>query len=276
MRRVLGKGLRELMGGVEEDSGIREIPIESIVPNPRQPRKVFDDEALSELAESIEQFGLLQPVVVRPLDRDRYELIAGERRLRASKLAGLAKVPALVRSADHQQSLEMALIENLQREDISPLEAAAAYRAFVQEFDLTQEEIAQRVGKSRAAIANSLRLLKLPDQILDSLSEGAITEGHARALLQFETETEQLLMHSRILAKGLTVREVEKQARVSETKSTKSRTPRRTNPLEASLSELLGAQTRIAKSGKGGQIRIDFYDDEDLQRILEILGVELD
>ncbi|MBI3721319.1 MAG: ParB/RepB/Spo0J family partition protein, partial [Fimbriimonas ginsengisoli] len=182
MRRSLGKGIGHLIAG-QIDAHPAEVPIERIVPNGHQPRTTFDGTALAELAASIKAHGVLQPLAVRETSRGSYELIAGERRLRAAALAGLAVVPIVVRDADPKMSLELALVENLQREDIAPLECARAYRELTTRFGLTQEQVAERVGKSRAAVANTLRLLKLPKRILDGLDKGSISEGHARALL---------------------------------------------------------------------------------------------
>ncbi|MGE0002688.1 MAG: ParB/RepB/Spo0J family partition protein, partial [Fimbriimonadaceae bacterium] len=179
MRRALGKGLAQLMG--EEGEGtVHELPVAAVAPSPTQPRQSFDDADLEELADSLRQHGVLQPILVRPVGHDRYEIMAGERRYRAALIAGLATVPVVVKPADARTALEYGLIENVQRVDIAPLEAASAYRRLVSEFGLTQEAVADRVGKSRVAIANTLRLLGLPAEVQDLLATGAITEGHAR------------------------------------------------------------------------------------------------
>ncbi|HWP31117.1 MAG TPA: ParB/RepB/Spo0J family partition protein [Fimbriimonadales bacterium] len=274
MRRVLGKGLAQILGE-QEESEVRQIPIDSIVPNPRQPRKSFDENSLRELADSIRRVGMVQPLLVRLLDKDHYELIAGERRWRAAKLAGLEFVPVVVRAAAGIESLELALIENLQREDISPLEAAEAYRVLIEQEGLTQEEVAQRVGKSRAAVANTLRLLRLPEKIRNSLEAGEISEGHARVLLQFDTESEMLQVHEKILEKKLTVREVEQLARKEQPKAIASRESKAKDPeiarIENLLSEALGTPVKIHRSGKSGSIEISFYSEEDLTRIVDLL-----
>src|SRR5580704_9085673 len=184
MRRALGKGLSQLIAE-QYEGPTNELPVADIVPNSRQPRTVFNDEALEELAASIREYGILQPLIVRPLAEGKHELIAGERRLRAAKLAGLTSVPVIVRSAGNQSSLELALIENLQREDINALESAKAYRRLIDEFGMTQEQVADRVGKSRVSVANTVRLLRLPKRIMEGLEAGFISEGHARALLAF-------------------------------------------------------------------------------------------
>lgn len=278
MRRALGKGLAQLIGESQSE-GTQEVSIDAIVPNPQQPRKRFSDESLQELADSIKEIGVLQPLVVRPLDEGRYELIAGERRLRAAKLAGLTSVPILIRGADRSASLQIALIENVQREDISVLEAAEAYARLVHDFGLTQEEIAQRVGKSRPSIANALRLLKLPVEIREALASGAISEGHARALLQFDTETEMMLAHQQIIEKSLNVRDVEKLARgesEAQVSGTQPKVAKRESEFDTQLSEFFGSPARLIRQGKRGKIEIDFFDDESLSAILDRIGFTRD
>jgi ParB family transcriptional regulator, chromosome partitioning protein len=281
MRRALGKGLSQLIAEQYDGSPL-EASVDSISPNPRQPRTVFNDEGLQELASSIKEFGILQPLVVRPLAEGQYELIAGERRLRAAKLAGLRTVPVTVRAAGQQNSLELALIENIQREDINPMECARAYRRLIDEFGMTQEQVAERVGKSRVAITNTVRLMKLPQRIQGGLEGGRISEGHARALLGFESEAHQLAVYDQILDRGLTVREVERAAKprtgaASAPRSQKSEPAKDPNwqALEEALSIYLGSQVRLQKGEIGGKIVVDFYSDEDLERILDVLGVSL-
>lgn len=278
MRRGLGKGLSQLIGE-QFESNPTEIAVNAIVPNQRQPRSIFADEPLRELAESIKNYGILQPLLVKPLDETTYELIAGERRLRAAKLAGLETVPVLIRPAGSQVSLELALIENVQREDINGLESARAYRRLIDEFALTQEQVAERVGKSRTSVTNSLRLLRLPPKIQTGLSQGTISEGHARALLAIEDEAKQLLLFDEILEKGLNVREVERKAR-NPMKPVKagpsaSGSPAIAHPeirrAEQIFSEKVGAKVQIGQ----GQIRIEYFSDDDLERILTLLGVVL-
>ncbi|MFQ3678727.1 MAG: ParB/RepB/Spo0J family partition protein, partial [Fimbriimonadaceae bacterium] len=279
----LGKGLSQLIGEQAELSQ-NEVAIDAIVPNQRQPRQNFDEEALRELADSIRQVGILQPLVVRPLSEGKYELIAGERRLRAAQLAGLERVPVTIRAAGHQDSLEIALIENVQREDISPLEQARAYRRLIDEFGLTQEQVADKVGKSRTAVANTVRLLRLPPAILEGLQAGKITEGHARALLAIPSEVLQLALYDKILRTGMTVRDVEKAAQAEEVRQpSRRRKPSRADsaadpqwqPLEEAVSTYFGAPTRLIKSEVGGKIEIEFYSDDDLMRILDVLGIHL-
>ncbi len=272
MRRALGKGLSQLIADQFEGAPT-EVALDAIVPNARQPRTAFAEEPLNELAASIREFGILQPLLVRPAGEGRYELIAGERRLRAAKLAGLEVVPILIRSAGGQDSLEIALIENVQREDINAMECARAYRRLVDEFGMTQEQVADRVGKSRAGVTNTLRLLRLPRRVQEGLEAGRITEGHARALLAFGTEPEQLAVFDRIVEQGLSVREVERAARPkpSAVKTVPKQTPK--NPdlaaIEERLSEHFGAPVTIG----GGEIGISYYSEEDLERILQLLGI---
>jgi ParB family chromosome partitioning protein len=278
MRRALGKGLTQLIGEQYDDTPTS-AAIETIEANRWQPRSVFHDEALRELAASMREVGVLQPLVVRPLAEGRYELIAGERRLRAAKLAGLKQVPIIVRPTTDQAALEIALIENIQREDIGPLECARAYRQLMSEFGLTQEMVADKVGKARTTVTNTLRLLRLPPKIQDGLETGRITEGHARALLALDREEQQLALYDHILAKSLNVREVEKLA------SQKPRGPRQIKPtleanpdwvtLEEALSVHLGAPVKLQKSEVGGKIVVEFYSDDDLERIVEGLGFRL-
>ncbi|ARU41048.1 hypothetical protein CCB80_07800 [Armatimonadetes bacterium Uphvl-Ar1] len=284
MRRALGKGLSQLLGEQAEES-TNELPISSIRANTRQPRTQFDQEKLEELAVSIREFGVLQPLIVRPLSDDQFELIAGERRLRASKIAGLKTVPVVIRAASSQASLEIAIIENVQREDITAMECAVAYKRLIEEFDLSQEAVAQRVGKSRASVANTLRLLKLPERIQRGILSEEITEGHARALLMVESPVRQAALFERIIKDGLSVREVERLARASDNprpagpKSEKSKSTPHSDPnwnsLEQGLSEYFGTPVQLQSDKIGGKLSIAFYSDDDLQRILDILGISL-
>ncbi len=284
MRRALGKGLSQLLGDAPEQTS-NSIPISDIKTNPRQPRTQFEVQALEELASSIKEFGILQPLIVRPSTDGKYELIAGERRLRASQIAGLSEVPIIIRTANAQVSLEIALIENVQREDISAMETAAAYHRLSQEFGLSQEQIAQRVGKSRVSISNTLRLLKLPTEIQQAVLEGMLSEGHARTLLMIDSPIRQQSLFNKIVHEGISVREAERLARVSgepnlSTPGSKRKKPEKLRdpnfePLERGLSEYFGSPTRIETAEVGGKLSIDFYSDDDLQRILDILGIHL-
>jgi len=279
MRRALGKGLSQLIAEQFEGAA-NEVAIGAIVPNARQPRTHFDEGALAELAESIKIHGILQPLLVRPMAEGQYELIAGERRLRAAKLAGLTSVPAMIRSADNRNTLEMALIENIQREDINPVECARAYRRLIDEFDMTQDQVSEKVGKSRTAIANTVRLLRLPKRVIEGLEASRITEGHARALLTFENEAQQLAVYDQILDRGLTVREVERAAKpkVAPAPKPKVDEPKgdpNDRALEEALGTFLGAPTKLNRAEVGGKLVIDFYSDDDLDRILESLGFRM-
>ncbi|AIE87878.1 ParB/RepB/Spo0J family partition protein [Fimbriimonas ginsengisoli] len=277
MRRTLGKGLKDLLGEQLEGTA-SDISVDDIEPNARQPRTHFDKEALQELADSIREHGILQPLLVRPRAEGKYELIAGERRLRASKLAGLKTVPVLMRSAGNQNSLELALIENIQRENINPVECARAYRRLIDEFDLTQEQVAEKVGKSRTGVANTVRLLRLPKRIIDGLEGGRISEGHARALLAFDSEPQQLAIYDQIIEKGLTVREVEKASKPREVPRTKAEPPEQ-DPndaaLQDALSTFLGTPTKLVRGEVGGKLVVEFYSDDDLTRVLDVLGFRL-
>ena len=280
--RGLGKGLGALIPELEaENSGpSQEIDIQLITANPYQPRKEFSDEKLTELSESIREHGVIQPLIVRQIN-GKYELIAGERRLRASKLAGLTKVPIVIREMSDESMMEVALVENLQREDLNPIEEAEAYRRLMNEFHLTQEEISKKVGKSRPAIANFLRLLNLPTEIRDDLARGTLTMGHARALLGLKTVEEQKHAWSRIQKQNLSVRETEElihQLNESplvsrETKKAAAKNNHAKDPnlmeLEDQLQQVLGTKVIISASGPGGKIEIDFYSSEDLERICE-------
>ncbi|MCS7272988.1 MAG: ParB/RepB/Spo0J family partition protein [Fimbriimonadales bacterium] len=286
MRRpALGKGLGELLGQAElADALVREIPIDQIRPNPYQPRRQFAEEALHELAASIKAMGVLQPIIVRQEGERDYVLIAGERRLRAAKLAGLTTIPAIVRSPTEQQMLEMALVENLQREDINPIDAALAYKRLMDEFGLTMEQVAQRVGKSVPAISNTLRLLQLPEYIINSLREGTLSEGHGRALLMVKDPVQQRQLWSDILSERLSVRAAELRARELRAMNPTPRNapadapqpssvPETIKALEHNLSAYLGTRVQVVQwSGGGGRIVIEFYSEEELGRILEIIA----
>lgn len=284
MRRALGKGLSMLIGESQEAT-TSEVALDAIVPNQHQPRGRFDEAPLSELADSIRAVGIIQPLVVRPVSEGKYELIAGERRWRAARLVGLATVPVVIRAAGEQDALQLALIENVQREDISALECAHAYRRLVDEFGLTHEQVADSVGKSRVAIANALRLLRLPAEVQNGLRDGLVSEGHARALLQAEGADRQVALYRETVAKGLSVRDVERKARgESRTPGAPRKLPgiapststaHEFRALEEGLSIFLGAPVKIHRAEIGGRMVVEFYSDDDLQRILDVLGVSL-
>ncbi len=276
-KQALGKGLGALIPDLStlddrerKALGISEIELDKIIPNEYQPRKVFDDEKLKELAASIKEQGVIQPIIVHRAGGG-YQLIAGERRWRASRLAGLRTIPALVKEATKRELLEMALIENIQREDLNPLEAAEAYKRLQDEFKLTQEDLAKRVGKERSTVTNFLRLLGLPKEVKQDLATGALSMGHAKALLSLERVRDQVQAGLIIVKKGLSVREAE--AFASRLKNPqKEKKPRQNHELksvEEKLKKALGTKVSIAAKAKGGRIVIDYYSAEELDRILE-------
>jgi ParB family transcriptional regulator, chromosome partitioning protein len=283
-KRGLGKGLGALIPGADrEDRAPLDIPVEQIVFNRYQPRKRIDDEKFQELVKSVRLHGILQPIVVRAMGTGGYELVAGERRLRAAGQAGLSRVPAVVKELTDEQSLEVALIENLQREDISPLDSATAYRRLIDEFGLTQDEISFRIGKSRPSVANTLRLLNLPPEIQDSLSGGEITEGHARALLGIAENDDRLAVWRRTVKESLNVRETERLCREAPAENVSRETFSRPEPaperdpnvveVEDHLRRLFGTRVTIAQGRDKGRITIEYYNDDDLNRILGLLGM---
>jgi len=260
---------------------VRQIPLDLIDPNPYQPRQFFDDEHLEELAASIRSHGVLQPLLLRE-ENGRYQLVAGERRWRAAKLAGLASVPALLEDFSSQDQLEVALIENIQREDLNAMEEARAYRDLVSRYNLSQEEVANRVGKGRATVANALRLLKLPVDIQQDIEAGRLTAGHGRAILSLESSEKQRRLHKAVLAGDLNVREAERLARrLAEKQPPRPKPAGEIDPqvkaLEDKLIEVLGAFTRLKPtSPTQGRIEITYNSLDDLDRILLLLGVEAD
>lgn len=282
-KKGLGKGLGALIPGAERQGRPgdgADIEVARVSNNPYQPRGVFDDEKFQELVNSVRVHGVLQPIVVRSKGDGSYELVAGERRLRAARAAGLSRIPAVVRELTNEQSLEVALVENLQREDINAIDAAVAYKRLCDEFGLSQEDLAFGVGKSRSAVANAMRLLGLPDEIKDELRRGRISEGHARAILAVEGAGAQLEMCKQIIASGLSVREAEmltrsRAERPSGAAGSVSRETREDpNLLEAEshLRNILGTKVRIVKNKDRGRIEIEFYSDDDLERLLMFLS----
>jgi ParB family chromosome partitioning protein len=270
-RRGLGKGLEAL---IPSAAGVTEVPVESIVPNPRQPRQALDPQALQELADSISEQGLVQPLVVTEAE-GRYQLLVGERRWRAAQLAGLEVVPVVVREVTPQQMLELALVENIQREDLNPLETASAYQQLSEEFGMTQQQIADKVGKNRVTVANTLRLLKLPDEVKNSLLKGQITEGHARALLRLESAKAQLEALHTIVQGDLNVRQAEQLIRRMVEKPRPKTASRERSPqlkaLEDKFRQALGTKVSLAGSGKSGRLVIYFYSEEELQAIYDLI-----
>ena len=277
MRRALGRGLSQLLAD-QHEAGAHDLPLSAIRANATQPRTQFDEESLEELAESIRQVGVLSPILVRPVGEGAYEIIAGERRYRASKQAGLEQIPVIVRAANAQSTLELAIIENVQRVDIGAIEAAEAYDRLIKDFGMTQEEVALKVGKSRSAVANLLRLLKLTEEARQALMNGRITEGHARALLLAKTNDQQLDWLERVLTEGLNVRQTEALAKVGEKPLINQATaqPEVTpNPVADALREHLMAPVRIESGAKRGKIVIEFFGEDDLTRIFDRLGIEV-
>jgi len=278
-KEVLGRGLEALLSNdlresVSETERIKELELGEIDANPHQPRERFDDGHLGELAESIRRHGVLQPVVVRRAG-DRYQLVVGERRFRASKIAGRKTIPAIVRDIEDEESLRFALLENLQREDLTPVEEARGYAALRDGFGLSAREIASMLGRDRSTVANTLRLLNLPARVIELLEQGRLTAGHARAVLAVEGEEAQVEWAERIVSQGFTVREVEEQ--VPGKKARKKR-QRRTDPQLAAVEESaelrFGTRVRITPRRKGGVISIEYYSNEELEAILEKMGVD--
>jgi ParB family chromosome partitioning protein len=277
-KEVLGRGLEALLSpdlkeSVSETERVKELEIESIDANPHQPREHFNDENLGELAESIRRHGVLQPVVVRRTG-ERYQLVMGERRLRASKIAGRQTIPAIVREVEDDDSLKFALLENLQREDLSPVEEARGYAALRDEFGITVKEIAGMLGRDRSTVANMLRLLKLPARVIELLESGRLTAGHARALLSIESEAGQIEWAERAVSQGFTVRDIEGAAPA---KKARRKRRRKIDPQLASVEERiemrLGTRVRILPRRRGGVISIEYYSNEELEAILEKMGV---
>lgn len=257
-------------GGAPSANNVQDIGVNLIVPNPHQPRLSFDQAKLQELASSIKEHGIIQPIVVTK-NGNQYEIIAGERRFQASKLAGLKTVPAIVRDANEQQKLELAIIENVQRQNLNPIEEAKSYRKLEDDFDMNQEEVALKMGKSRSAVANKTRLLNLPVEVQKALIEEKITEGHAKAILALENPEKQRALYEMILKNNLTVRQTEdktKEISVQTHKRVMHLDPETKNIIDK-LTGALGTKVKISKSGQGGRILIDFYSEEELGNIVE-------
>ncbi len=274
-RRALGKGLSALIPEVKEPRGSEYFfcRLEQISPNKFQPRRNFDEQATAELAASIREKGLLQPLIVRRLEKG-YELIAGERRWRAAQLAGLSEVPVVVKEVNDSELLEIALIENIQREDLNPLEEALVYQQLIEELNFTQEDLSRRVGKDRSTIANALRLLKLPQDAWDSLVSGDLSRGHARAILGLEGKQQQKEALRKVLRAGLSVRETErlvKRLKSKKTKQAEAEVDPQLEFLTEQLKKLLKTMVRIRDRGGKGKVEIEYYSWEDLERILDLI-----
>ncbi len=282
-KRGLGRGLESLIpppvtpeGGTGAQGGYHLLDVDSIVPNRQQPRTVFDEEKIRELADSIKEQGIIQPLAVAPISEGRYELIAGERRLRAARMIGLDKVPAVIKEVDDEGMLAISIIENIQREDLNPIEEARAYNELVGQFGYTQEDVARKVGRSRVSVANSVRLLKLPQVVQEDVASGRYSAGHARAILAVDGIHAQLRLRERILRETPTVRDVEKMVQSYTSGGNKrGRSQRHLSPqmneIVERLKQALGTKVELRPKGDGGRIVIDYYTQEDLGRIYKTI-----
>ena len=293
IKKGLGKGLGSLLGGadIEEisapkkpekksDGDIQNIKTSLIEPNKNQPRSVFDDEKIESLASSIKEHGVISPIIVTPIDNGMYRIVAGERRWRAAKKAKIKEIPAIVKKYSDEQVAEIALIENLQRENLNPIEEAIGYNLLTEEFNLTQEDISKRVGKSRSAVANSLRLLTLETDVQKMITDGSLTSGHARAVLSVEGGEMRLALAKKVAEDGLNVRQAEALAKelmkkkAAPKKKVKTAADIETENLANSLSAAIGTKVNITRGAKKGKIEIEYYGNDDLERILNILGLQ--
>lgn len=277
----LGKGLDALFMDNEtvDSGGVVTLRLSQIEPNRDQPRKIFSEEALNELADSIREHGVLQPLLVRPLPGGSYQLVAGERRWRASRMAGLQEVPVVIREMDEEQAMEIALIENLQREDLNAIEEATGYKQLMERYGMTQEQVAKRVGKSRPAIANVLRLLNLPQKVMDMVGEGEVSPGHARALLAFDDQDRIVEIAQKVKTGKYSVRDIERMAKNQDEKKEKAaKAPEEPawggksaflTEMEIAMSMEMGRKVRIIPNGEGGTLQIQFWDEEDLKSLAE-------
>jgi ParB family chromosome partitioning protein len=280
-RKALGKGLGALIPEAPpetEDTGagrVRQLSVETVERNKEQPRTRFNDDTLRELADSLMKHGVVQPIVVRPLPTGGYGLVVGERRLRAARLAGFETIPAIVREVGEEEALALALVENVQREDLNPIDEARGYEALMEIGGGGHAEVGERVGKDRSTVANALRLLELPLDIQEMLSSGELTSGHGRALLTVPTSADQLALARKAARVGLSVRELEAAVRGRRKRKKTARRSRTTDPVlrewEERLQRTLGTQVRIERMGKEGTIRIEYYSEEDLERVLELI-----
>ena len=277
----LGKGLDAVFMDNEtvDSGGVVTLRLSQIEPNRDQPRKIFSEEALNELADSIREHGVLQPLLVRPLPGGSYQLVAGERRWRASRMAGLQEVPVVIREMDEEQAMEIALIENLQREDLNAIEEATGYKQLMERYGMTQEQVAKRVGKSRPAIANALRLLNLPQKVMDMVGEGEVSPGHARALLAFDDQDRIVEIAQKVKTGKYSVRDIERMAKNQDEKKEKAaKAPEEPawggksaflTEMEIAMSMEMGRKVRIIPNGEGGTLQIQFWDEEDLKSLAE-------
>lgn len=279
MVKGLGKGIGALFPeeAVQQEGNVQQIAVDKLVANPFQPRKLFQDEALEELAQSIKEHGIIQPIIARKKGR-KYEIIAGERRWRAAKLAGLEEIAVLVKEMTEQQMMEVAILENLQREDLTPIEEAEAYSSLIEQLNFTQEDLANRLGKSRPHIANHIRLLQLPEEVRALVNDGSLTMGHGRTLLGLKNKRQIAEVAKRVIAQNLNVRQLEALVQaLNENVSRETKAPPRdifVQATEAHLRDYFGTSVQIKKQKDKGKIEIEFYSEEDLERILEILQLE--
>ncbi len=294
-KRGLGKGIGALFGSemtenvaIERDinlindvsgENVTQIKLSRIEPNKEQPRKVFDEEKLETLAESIKKHGVIQPIIVKDMDNGFYQIVAGERRWRASRMAGLKEIPAIIRSYDELTTMQVALIENLQRENLNPIEEALSYKALLDDFSLTQEQVSEQVGKSRSAVANSIRLLTLPEKVREMLENGVLSSGHARAILAVNSEADKLLLAEKIVEAGLSVRQAEQLAKSLNKPKKESKKSQMTQfdialgEIQQRMSDILGTKVKISNGDKKGKIEIEYYSQNDLERLLKILDI---
>jgi ParB family chromosome partitioning protein len=284
-RKVLGRGLEALISGESAtaategrapNAGVIELSVDMIAPNPFQPRTRFDEASLKELSDSIRATGIIQPLLVRRVSAGDYQLVAGERRLRAAQLTGLARVPVIVREFDDRAMMELALIENIQREDLNPIDEAKAFQALIEKVGLTHEQPSERVGKQRTTISNAIRLLGLPPEVMDMVSRGTLSSGHARAVLGLENRGDQLAAARYVASKGFSVRRTESFVRRKQRTATSR--PRATklaglSEWETKLQQRFATHVSISPGRKGGKVEFEFYSQEDLERLLEAWGV---
>ena len=296
-KRGLGKGIGALFGSETDDIGTVErdinlinedkshenvviLKLSQVEPNKEQPRKSFDEEKLSALADSIKKHGVIQPIIVKDMNNGYYRIVAGERRWRASRMAGLKELPAIIRSYDELTTMQVALIENLQREDLNPIEEAMCYKSLLEDFSLTQEQVSEQVGKSRSAVANSIRLLSLPDEVQKMLEKGLLSGGHARAVLAVNDDSDKLLLAQKIVENSLSVRQAEQLVKtLNAPKKEEELTKKSTqfeiqiNEIQKRMAEVLGTKVKILNGAKKGKIEIEYYSPNDLERLLKILDL---
>ncbi|QBK24828.1 ParB/RepB/Spo0J family partition protein [Ureibacillus thermophilus] len=283
MAKGLGKGIgalfpSEALESIQKEEHVEKIPLQKLVANPFQPRKKFDDEAIEELAQSIREHGIIQPIVVRKKGK-KYEIVVGERRYRAAKLANLQEIPAIIKEMTEEQMMELAILENLQREDLTPIEEAEAYQNLIEKLNFTQDDLAKRLGKSRPHITNMIRLLQLPEEVRQMVNEGQLSMGHGRALLGLKNKRKIIEVAKRTVSQSLNVRQLE--ALIKQLNENVSRETKKTQKkdifvqaTESQLRELFGTNVQIKKTKNKGKIEIEFYSEDDLERILEILKLD--